>query len=484
MEYLKKYNIDIWFSTEGTAPTPNNPGFLDGDLLSAKTGTIVLKNQYALPQPIPAGIPDRGVDFGMDAVFCDRRGNKRNLLFSTEILYKGKPSFTDGDVLLSGNGVVIPNPALVLPFEPKANFLGLDALSLQVPDTGPLCVQITKVGGISTADINPVDGLATSEKSPFGQWVTIHGCVPNAPDINPAQYEYRVQYKMDGETAWHPILMRQPVLRHPSLSPSEIGWQVTRPIFGMCILKVERWIEGPDYDTDTEPDGWNRLDVYWADKFPCNPDMPLVIWNTYGSGDDPDGRRPDGKYWLRLTVREINQPATEIHSSEVLIVLDNTRPDPVNMKLLDAPDGVSLECELTGGDDISITIVGQVRDKHFRYYDLSWTGGDNHSWGWIPLTAAESGFSTHYRWYDSGRTDLGVQGTEPDSATDVPLGTYYFTQEYNNFAGTDPIPCGYTVRLRAWDRTIRGYSFQVENNIVFTYYGWWTDYMESFCYAP
>ena len=50
-------------------------------------------------------------------------------------------------------------------------------------------------------------------------------------------------------------------------------------------------------------------------------------------------------------------------------------------------------------------------------------------------------------------------------------------------AGTDPPPCGYSIRLRAWDRTIRG-RFTKSLNLVTDYYefGWWKDYMQSFCF--
>ena len=41
--------------------------------------------------PPPAGIPERGVDFGLDAV---TKGESTE--FSTEILYEGELSFTDG----------------------------------------------------------------------------------------------------------------------------------------------------------------------------------------------------------------------------------------------------------------------------------------------------------------------------------------------------------------------------------------------------
>lgn len=126
IKYLKELGIDIWFSTEGTAPWPKEPKFLDGDLLSAATGTIVATNSDLLPPGVPAGIPERGVDFGLDAVTLDK---EENIEFSTEILYEGELSFTDGDVLLQGDGVTIQNIELIKSFEPKAKELGLDALS-------------------------------------------------------------------------------------------------------------------------------------------------------------------------------------------------------------------------------------------------------------------------------------------------------------------------------------------------------------------
>ena len=40
IEYLKDYGIDILFSTEGTAPSPERLKFLDGDLLSVYYSSI------------------------------------------------------------------------------------------------------------------------------------------------------------------------------------------------------------------------------------------------------------------------------------------------------------------------------------------------------------------------------------------------------------------------------------------------------------
>lgn len=102
---------------------------MDGDLLSAVKGDIVAANSDLLPPSVPAGIPKRGVDFGLDAVTLYK---EKNIEFSTEILYENKLSFTDGDVLLQGDGVVLQNKDLINAFEPKVEELGLDALFFTV----------------------------------------------------------------------------------------------------------------------------------------------------------------------------------------------------------------------------------------------------------------------------------------------------------------------------------------------------------------
>jgi hypothetical protein len=125
--WLEEYEIDIWFSTEGTWTPLGAIGFLDGDLLSAVDGTVVADNEELLPPGVPADIRDAGVDFGLDAVSGSRTRNRDQIRFSTEILYDNEFSYTDGDVLKYDNGIVYTNQGLILAFEPKADFLGLDA---------------------------------------------------------------------------------------------------------------------------------------------------------------------------------------------------------------------------------------------------------------------------------------------------------------------------------------------------------------------
>jgi hypothetical protein len=91
---------------------------------------VVAPNSVLLPTVVPAGIPDRGVHFGLDAVTAGRDGKRELIRFSTEILYEGEPAFTDGDVIFLGDGVTCTNWDLIRCFEPKTRDLGLDALSI------------------------------------------------------------------------------------------------------------------------------------------------------------------------------------------------------------------------------------------------------------------------------------------------------------------------------------------------------------------
>jgi hypothetical protein len=125
---LNEFKVDIWISTESTQLQGSVFPILDGDLLSVGTGTIVVHQADFLPLAVPAGLPARGVDFGLDAVAASRSEDIRSLRFSTEILFRKEPAFTDGDVLKKGDGIEYLNGALVAPFEPYAKFLGLDAL--------------------------------------------------------------------------------------------------------------------------------------------------------------------------------------------------------------------------------------------------------------------------------------------------------------------------------------------------------------------
>ena len=336
IKYLEEYDIDIWFSTEGTAPWPKEPRFLDGDLLSAATGTIVLANYDALPGSVPAGILDRGVDFGMDAVaiLYDPIEKIELLLFSTEI--NGLiPTFTDGDVLLKGNGVVFHNNDLINAFEPKVKDLGLDAFSIEIKPIRKC--RFTRVGGV---DVNPttwdftngyVDPVLTSRKDhTFGGWVSIRGVLP------PEAVEHRILSRPEGG-------IDSPILMPAGLGGPE-GWRVFCHPLGIWIPVV---IDG---------DGW-ILTSFWKilRDFCLNPDLIFVNWLT------SPGVTPDGKYILSLQVKDAGG---NIRTCDKLAIqIDNTRP---KLMLSDTH-----ECKVYGPADMPLNIEGAIHDEHFSNYRLT-----------------------------------------------------------------------------------------------------------------
>jgi hypothetical protein len=119
--------IDVWFSIEGNWPAGGLPTILDGDVLSARDGSIVL-TQGDLLSPFQADFrPGMNgyIDYGLDALAAPRNGEKGKVLFSTEVL--NLKSFTDGDVLALSGGIVVLNTDLSNTFF-EAEYLGMDAL--------------------------------------------------------------------------------------------------------------------------------------------------------------------------------------------------------------------------------------------------------------------------------------------------------------------------------------------------------------------
>lgn len=130
IDELQRFKVDVWFSIEGTERRAATVPIYDGDILSAAGGSIVYRNSNLLPASVPAGIPDRGIDFGVDAFAAPRVNERGEAYFSTEILYNGQPQFNDGDMLKLMGGVVLDDQDLTAAFEPDAHSLGLDALHI------------------------------------------------------------------------------------------------------------------------------------------------------------------------------------------------------------------------------------------------------------------------------------------------------------------------------------------------------------------
>lgn len=410
MEHLKKFGIDIWFSTEGTAPPLKKPKFLNGDLLSAATGNIILSNADALPGAVPAGIPHRGVDFGMDAVtmWFDPVEQIKLLMFSTEI--NGRlPTFTDGDALLKGDGVLFFNEDLIKAFEPKVKDLGLDALSFR-PQPVKLC-RFTRVGGVdvnlTTWDFTTgyVDPAGTGRKDhAFGRWVSILGV------LSPDAVMHRILYRPEGGSD-SPILMS-----------AALGWKVFCNGSGIWIPVVidgDGWMSTPF---------WNFLKSV---GFCQNPDLIFVNWYT------SPATTPDGKYILSLQIKDASgniKTCDKLH-----IQIDNTRPE---VKLSD-----SHECKEYGPADMPLIIKGAIYDEHFSNYRLVLDTF------WTPPTVFENGY-----YYDGPPLDdhgtIGYPAEVKLGELDIPA-----------LLGDKAKEGRYTLFLYAYDRSLLG-AFTPSTNFV------------------
>lgn len=142
-QVLKRLEMDIWFSIEGSYPTVDSAGapllVLDGDVLSAVTGTIVARQDQLLPTgTYPTDPRGKGIDFGVDGINASRDGDVKTIHFSTEILFKNAEiGFFDGDILQTGGAVRFVNEDLTKPFIPAYEYLGLDATWFLIQSAAP-----------------------------------------------------------------------------------------------------------------------------------------------------------------------------------------------------------------------------------------------------------------------------------------------------------------------------------------------------------
>ncbi len=436
---LKRYNIDIWFSVEGTHIRTSAPQILDGDVLSAANGTIVASNADLLPPSVPAGLPNRGVDFGADALASALRGDAKSALasmhYSTEILFHGEPAFTDGDVLAKGDGVVLTNQALLSKWHAKADFLGLDALYIGEGEV-PTCEnQITDVGGLQV-DVADINGMGRAEigygtDHPFGSMVPFWGTI--CDDVQ----RFRVVFRKvsDGLGAGTGI----PVL------PSE-GWLVKdrNPITLACTADVS-W--------SSDADGWYDGPAF-RDLLYCNPNLILTNWKSDAA--------PDPNVLYRTWIEFDRGSGIETEPAAHLVRLDNDVP---KINAMEIPGSA---CTTYGPGSMPIMIQADISDPHFWGYRLS-IGGDSY-------------LDHYYAWHNY--YDADAPAAHLDSGGTTPASTLVDLHSVTvNDLAASPVACAYGVRLWASDRTIIGY-FQPSYNLIGGYFRTPTSREIYFNYVP
>ncbi|MBC7236043.1 MAG: hypothetical protein H5T69_09385 [Chloroflexi bacterium] len=451
---LDRYQIDLWFSIEGTFQPVGAAMILDGDLLSA-TGNIVATQASLLPPNVPAGLPQRGVDFGLDAVTAATAVSRvPPIYFSTEILYRGERTpFTDGDVLLRGNGVVAYNEDLIRPFEPKVDFLGLDALDIVLEAPEEPEPRITHIGQVAVTDIDggnvPVGGTGTGlattfgYERPYGAWVPIYGDIPSGID------EYRVVYRKAGDPR-----PSDPATANGIPVVPGVGWRASdyNAIYNDCsgwtpyFSDANGWFDAVEF---------RRLEQGEGMPFDCNAQLALTVWDST-SAPDPNGHYVVWLQW-RIGAGPIHEEPFDHH-----VQFDNKAPENLDMAI---PGGA---CTEYGPTDMPIMIQAHFDDPHFWRYRLRIFGGDPPVGHWYSVVNYDDATPAAANVGPTG-TGVGLVDLHEVDVNDLPAGSV--------------VDCCYGVRLWVEDRTIIG-SFSPPFNLLPWGFGHEDDMEITFAYSP
>ncbi|HEX3052174.1 MAG TPA: hypothetical protein VHP83_16060 [Aggregatilineaceae bacterium] len=498
VDRLGRFEIDIWFSIEGTA-WGNDKRFLDGDILSVVKGDTIATNADLLGASFPAGIPNNGVDFGVDAFAVAREelgAVQPTILFSTEILYNdGERSFTDGDVLVRDGGVVITNDMLVVAFKPSAFFLGLDALWLPSPSpkSSPsithLCdwptaefdggtVAVGDPGtGLRASPLTAPPALTSTNMQPCGMDIPIRGFLttdPNDPVGNVTRF--RVAYRefsepiptVAGDPATYAVTTTWTVY-----APKQVWngmnwkWECKTPV--KLATDAYGWMNAKDfmdarYGTGQFVNQWIRCD---------NPELRLAVWDSDSLpvGQVDADNQPTGEPLAGVQDREDHyvlwleweDTSLTMHREDVEhhIQLDNTlpiiaqNPDGLQVHLPNEEKGIAA-CGDTGTSTDQIEIWGQFKDQYYQSFFLVLSGGNP------PATVS---YGQHY-YYDPTDGTTAIKNT--DETGTIPDGTTVHLRDINMTAlGKSFQDCCYALEIYVYDRAIR-HSFTGSQVNVYT----------------
>lgn len=460
IDLLNGFDIDILFSIEGTGPYVGRGGFplvLDGDVLSARNG-IVVKHVDLLTPDVPAGIPSRGIDFGLDALASHVEidpEDPREIYFSTETLYEGERSFTDGDVLLRLSGVTSPYRDLIAQFGIEDGFVGLDALWLaRKSDEWANPPEIQYLCGFGKQASNfGLDGLyaratdGTILPSPCGDVVPIDGFVPLT-----GVSRFRVAYRDAGTP--RPAVGVAPGIQH--------DWWVSKYNGTNCVA---------DGTIGTDANGWMSASAYHDARIGTglfagcpSPNVRLAAWDTrnrLAKGYNPPD--PNGEYIIWL---EWEAAGGSMYASveEHHIQLDNQLPQfpsDINTALEHDAD---LELRLTDGSN-AFGQCGNIGPGQSRLQ--VWTSFvDDYFWKFSfrvrgPVTVAKSAWIHAY--YDTMKPidpttyvsdvfqNISPTGTVPAPPTLAHVRDLDLAIEL----GSNFISCAYVVDMYVFDRSIK-----------------------------
>jgi hypothetical protein len=455
LNVMKELGVDIWFSVEGTGLSANAPGILDGDILSAVSGSKVVPQNLLLDPPIPAGIPSRGVDFGVDAISSSRKGSRKHLLFSTEILYRRRSSsFTDGDLLRLGGVVAIKHETLVKPLEPAADFLGLDAVSLRekvlanVPHLDTLCGDVHDAADFDHLGLwraaYATSPPGTPPRRPCGSYVPVDGTITPDMDVK----RFRIAYRPAGT----------PIPAVGTAPGIHTKWKLRSPdpVTTLCSSSAANIVP---LETDGSPQEWMKAKDYLDGKIGtlggishgcANSGLRLAVWDTLGLAAAE--KNAHFIVWLEW---ETNGGVLVRDPFNYHVQLDNAAPvlpaypDALQVKLADGSGKLVPACGKAPTGASKFEVWGQFADPYYWYFKLVAEGGKPP----IAVTFPRSGIDVTHDYYEIPDGPPGLKNTD-DTGT-MPDSTVVHLRDIDMSAfGTSFKRCCYLLRLWVYDASI------------------------------
>lgn len=475
-ELIKDFDIDIWFSIEGThgivdddEATPE--AILDGDILSV-SGSVIAHNGDLLPPSVPAGLPKRGVDYGVDAIALPTN-DEGQIFFSTEILNHGKSGFTDGDVLIQSGGIVITNDSLIAAFNPASDFLGLDALWL-APITdgrpfiesicgdersiidfengafdGPVPIGAPGVGLYKDANY---PGPGSEELlRPCGRYVPFEGLLPQT-----GIKRFRVAYR-EASQAVPAVGAANGIQTQWLLKVLQWRWV---PMVGLIPVCPSPNLADPSSYLllETDANGWMDASKYIGAEdgtlTGCEHDLKLAVWNTdndtslapVGVLGRPTGPTdPNGHYatWLEW---ETSGGVLDREPIDHHVQLDNTLPTITELQVRTLEGKVVPRCNVDDparGNEFQVW--SQFDDDYHWSFGLQLVGG---------MGGAASYGPRDYRFSPddpiAGVKNTDATGTTPDVTT-----VHIHNIRMLDLGAENFVKCCYMLNLTVRDRAIR-----------------------------
>ena len=466
LDRIKELEVDIWFSIEGTGEPPDNPAILDGDLLSAVGGVVVVPQDGLFDGSIPAGILQRGVDFGLDAVTASRGRNIETIQFSSEILYRGERPFTDGDILALGGAVNLPNESLIKGFRPRVDFLGLDALSVAPRDVRGEPHIDTLCGPTFSAWDFGTDGLwranfltsppGNPPRRPCGESIAIGGTLPAGLSTPTGTItRFRVTYESLDPAA------------PPLAGGVQTTWRLSAPSPVFPWLCVPPNPSSPTLSTDA--DGWMNAADFIAARDGTLAGVTtngivncanghlsyLAVWNTKSLPND----RENDLMRLQLEWETTGSPTVFQAPVTHNVQLDNilpalpAYPNALQVRLTDGVTLVPACGEAPTGASI-FQVWGDFKDPHYWYFTLTIEGGDppvTHRFS-RTLPAPPNDFEHEY-FETPDAPMLGIKNTNAGGT--VGMGLVHLRNINMTELGDSFVRCCYLLELRVFDASIR-----------------------------